>query len=236
VSDDIAARLPPVDPSEAGRPHPATLTPELLAGLLADGDDELAAWVLRDALAERSRAEVYDGLLRDAMTLVGDRWATGQWTVADEHLASQTVLRSLDAVRPTPGPERRVEPLAVLAGVAGERHTIGLICLDHVLQENGWTVADLGGDVPTDDLARFVAANEVALVALAASDAVRAPVVAAAAAAARAARPLEPRLPVMVGGRVVGDADAIAALDVDFAGGSLVEAAAFARRLAARHA
>ncbi len=238
MSDDIAARLPPVDPSEAGRPHPSTLSPELLAGLLADGDDELAAWVLRDALAERPRAEVYDGLLRDAMTLVGDRWASGQWTVAEEHLASQALLRALGAVRPVLGPEHRVGPLAVLADVAGERHMIGLVCLDHVLQECGWTVADLGADVPTDDLARFVGRNEVALVALAASDPLRAPVVAAAAAAARAAalaaRPSEPRLPVIVGGRLAEDRAAVATLDVDFASGSLVQAAAFARRIAAR--
>ena len=174
VNDDVVARLPSVDPAEAHRPHPTTLSPELLAGLLADGDDELAAWVLRDALTDRPRAEVYDGLLRDAMTLVGERWATGQWTVAEEHLASQTLLRALDAVRPNLGPERRVGPLAVLAGVAGEHHMIGLVCLDHVLQETGWTVADLGADVPTDDLAGFVGRNEVALVALAASDPARA--------------------------------------------------------------
>lgn len=233
VNDDVVARLPSVDPAEARRPHPTTLSPELLAGLLADGDDELAAWVLRDALTDRPRAEVYDGLLRDAMTLVGERWASGRWTVAEEHLASQTLLRALDAVRPRLGPERRAGPLAVLAGVAGEHHMIGLVCLDHVLQEAGWTVADLGADVPTEDLARFVARNEVTLVALAASDPVRAPVVAEAVAAARAARPVEPRLPVIVGGRVTADPTVVAGLDVEFAGGSLAAAGAFARALAA---
>lgn len=233
VNDDVVARLPAVDPAEAHRPHPTTLSPELLAGLLADGDDELAAWVLRDALSDRPRAEVYDGLLREAMILVGERWANGQWSVAEEHLASQTLLRALDAVRPNLGPERRVGPLAVLAGVAGEHHMIGLVCLDHVLQETGWTVADLGADVPTDDLARFVGRNEVALVALAASDPTRAPVVAEAAAAARAARPVEPRLPVIVGGRVAADPAVRARLDVEFAGESLVEAGAFARSLVA---
>ncbi len=234
MSDDPAPNLPPVDPGEADRAHPSTLSPELLAGLLADGDDELAAWVLRDALAERPRAEVYDGILREAMDLVGERWASGQWTVAEEHLASQTLLRALDAVRPALGPERRVGPLAVLAGVAGERHMIGLVCLDHILQESGWTVANLGADVPATDLAGFVARNEVALVALAASDAVRAPVVTETASAVRAARPTTPPLPVIVGGRVSGDADAVAGLDVDWVGGSLTDAAAFARDLATR--
>ena len=100
--------LPPVDPARAGRAAPpTTLTPEMLASLLADGDDELAAWALRGALAERRRAEVFDGLLRDAMTLIGERWAEGRWTVAEEHLASQTVVRALDRIR-----EERARPAA----------------------------------------------------------------------------------------------------------------------------
>ncbi len=40
--------LPPVDPARgADAPPPTTVTPEMLASLLADGDDELAAWTLR---------------------------------------------------------------------------------------------------------------------------------------------------------------------------------------------
>ncbi len=143
-----------------GRRRSTSLSPELLAGLLADGDDELAAWTLEHALEEAPRAEVYDGLLADAMQLVGERWASGQWGIAEEHLASQTLIRALERIRPQLGPEGRIGPLAVLAGVTGEHHMIGLICLEHVLGEGGWTVARLGADVPARDLAAFVARNE----------------------------------------------------------------------------
>jgi hypothetical protein len=143
VSDDAPFRLPPVDPTAATVVPAASLSPELLAGLLADGDDELAAWTLRHALAEESRVDVYDGLLRDAMALVGERWSEGRWSIAEEHLASRTLLRTLDRVGPDLGPERRIGPVAVLAGVAGEQHMIGLVCLEHVLAEAGWTVANL---------------------------------------------------------------------------------------------
>ena len=93
------------------------------------------------------------------MPLVGERWATGQWTIAEEHLASRTLLRALERVRPPMGPERRVGPLAVLAGVAGEQHMIGLVCLEQVLAEDGWTVANLGADLPAADLGAFVGAQ-----------------------------------------------------------------------------
>lgn len=226
--------LPPVDPARAGSPAPpTTLTPEMLASLLADGDDELAAWALRGALAERRRAEVFDGVLREAMSLIGERWAEGRWTVAEEHLASQTVIRALDRIREDPGPAGRVGPLAVLAGVAGEHHGIGLACLDQVLREDGWTVANLGPDVPAADLARFLARNQAALVALTASLPDRLVSLHEAVAAARAVRPDDP-LPLMVGGAIAADPALLADLPVDWAGTSLVDASRFATAVRAQ--
>jgi methanogenic corrinoid protein MtbC1 len=230
--------LPPVDPARgADAPPPTTVTPEMLASLLADGDDELAAWTLRGALAERRRAEVFDGLLRDAMTLIGDRWAEGRWTVAEEHLASQTVIRALDRIRDEAGPAGRVGPLAVLAGVAGEHHGIGLACLDQVLREEGWTVANLGPDVPAADLARYLARNRADLVALTASLPERLDAIRETVAAARAVRPEDP-IPVILGGAITARPELIADLDVSWAGTSLVaasrHAASVLERLAGR--
>jgi len=232
VHDDRdAPSLPPVDPSAAAEGLAAAYSPELLAGLLADGDDDLAAWTIRHALADKPRTEVYDGLVADAMRLVGERWATGQWTVAEEHLASQTLLRALEQVRPSLGLEGRIGPLAVLAGVAGEHHMIGLICLDHVLSERGWTVADLGDDVPPADLASFIARNDAVLVALTASSPARLPDVAASVDAVRAARP--GRLPVMLGGRLVNEPGVAASVDADWVGGTLDGAVRFAESVLA---
>jgi methanogenic corrinoid protein MtbC1 len=227
VSDEpTLPKLPPVDPAAAGVVPGADLSPELLASLLADGDDELAAWTLQHALRESPRAAVFDGLLRDAMGLVGDRWASGQWSVAEEHLASRTLLRALERIRPPGGPESRIGPVAVLAGVEGEDHMIGLVCLEQVLAEAGWTTANLGADVPTTDLARYVARGEVSLVALTANDADRLGAVAAAVAAVRDAtdRPVK----VMLGGRLAERPGIRAAVDADWVGTSISEAAAFA--------
>ena len=226
--------LPPVDPSRAAEGAPATtVTPELLAGLLADGDDELAAWALQSALGERPRAEGFDGLLRDAMALVGQRWRDGRWTIAEEHLASQTLARSLERIREPGGPEGRVGPLAVLAGVSGEHHGIGLICLDQVLCAAGWTVANLGPDVPAPDLARFLARNHAELVGLAASLPERTEELRASVAAAGAVRPDDP-LPIMVGGDLAHDAALMTALHVAWAGTSLTAAANYADGLLER--
>lgn len=227
MADDDAPMpsLPPVD-AAAAEPLPGeVMSPELLAGLLADGDDELAAWTMTRALLDAPRADVFDGLLADAMRLVGERWQTGQWSVAEEHLASQTLLRTLDRIRPDLGPEGRIGPLAVLAGVAGEQHMIGLVCLDQIFRERGWTVANLGADVPAADLARFLARNEARLVAIAASDPARIP---AAMETVAAARREAPGVPIMLGGALADVPGIAATIGADWNGRRLTDAADYA--------
>ena len=228
-----APRLPPVDPATAAHVPASALTPELLASLLADGDDELAGWTLQHALTEAPRAVVFDGLLNDAMTLVGERWASGRWSVAEEHLASGTLLRTLERIRPALGPERRMGPLAVLAALPGERHAIGLVCLEQVLAEDGWSVANLGADVPVDDLAQFVAKREPQVVALTASHADRLPLLAETVTAIRSAGS---GVPIMLGGRLALQPTLHETYDVAWSGTSLRDALAFARSIEPAHA
>ncbi len=226
MSDDVPFRLPPVDPAAAADVPSASLSPELLAGLLADGDDELAAWTLKHVMDESSRAEVYDGLLREAMQLVGEHWRSGRWTIAEEHLASRTLLRTLEHLRPDLGPEGRVGPLAVLAGVEGEQHMIGLVCLEQLLAEDGWTVANLGADLPASDLAAFVARNEVALVCLSAMDGGRVGRLADAVRDVKAART---GITVLVGGGITSVPGLREAIGADGVAHSLTEATSLAR-------
>ena len=96
--DEPLPALPPVDPASA-HVDPETFSPEMLAALLVEGDDELAAWALRESMSLAPRAAVFDELLAGAMDLVGRRWEAGQWTVAEEHRASLTVLRALERSR-----------------------------------------------------------------------------------------------------------------------------------------
>ena len=221
--------LPPVDPA-AARPGEADVSAEAFAGFLADGDEEVARWALSRQLAARPRAAVYDSFVRDAMRLVGERWLSGRWTISEEHLASRTLGRVLTSLAPQPQPADRLNPVAVLAGVTGEEHSIGLMTLAHVLTEAGFAVSDLGPDVPGDDLVRFVARTDARLVALTASSMQRAEALRDTAAALHAL----PRPPaLLVGGRIV-ELGGVGDLGADWSGSSLVECARFARELAAR--
>jgi MerR family transcriptional regulator, light-induced transcriptional regulator len=105
---------------------------------------------------ERAFAEV----LAPALIDVGERWAAGELTVAQEHLASGAVRAALQ--RLLADVRGNVRGLAVLACAPGERHEIGLLMLAVLLRADGWQVAYLGADVPAADaaaLARRVGAE-----------------------------------------------------------------------------
>jgi MerR family transcriptional regulator, light-induced transcriptional regulator len=94
---------------------------------------------------ERAFAEV----LAPALHEVGERWAAGGMTVAQEHLASGAVRAALQ--RMLADMRGNVRGLAVLACAPGERHEIGLLMLAVLLRADGWQVAYLGADVPVAD-------------------------------------------------------------------------------------
>jgi methanogenic corrinoid protein MtbC1 len=227
--------LPPrfAAPGPGDQPGGASLTelaaPEFLASLLADGDDDMAAWVLGQALLDRPRAEVYDEVVRPAMEVVGARWEKGQWSVSVEHLASVALGGALSRLRRATEPELRIGPTAVLAAPAGEQHVAGLACLAQVLEDDGWHVENLGANVPADDLVGFVSSRTVELIALSVGTAERLPALERTIEALRHADSSAADLPILAGGH------GMAGLDHRLADAqvcrSLVDAQAFARSL-----
>lgn len=209
------------------------ITPELIASLLADGDDDLAAWALGEALAARPRAVVFDELVQPALRLVGANWESGRWTVAEEHLASRALDNALARIRPATIPETRIGPVAVLAAPRGEQHAAGLVCLAQVLEEDGWKVENLGPNLPPDDLVRFLSSRKVDLVALSISRAAALPALRRTVNAIRRAGSSESALPIMVGGRGTADLDR-PVNGADVVGSSVGGAQRFARTVAAR--
>ena len=116
-------------------------------------DDLLASFTLDTVLAE-----VVLPYLRE----LGDRWAGGEVSVAQEHYASALLRGRLLAL--ARGWGRGVGPRAVLAGAPGEQHDLGLIAFGLALRARGWRVTFLGQDTPLEDVADVARTLEPALV------------------------------------------------------------------------
>jgi methanogenic corrinoid protein MtbC1 len=158
--------------------------------------------VVEETLAAgASPADVHLQVLGPALVDVGDRWAEGELTIADEHRASGIAARVVGRLGPqfTRRGRRRG---TVLVGMAeGEQHSLPGAMLADLLRAAGFAAVDLGANTPPEtfvDAAR--ATPHLLAVGVGAQMTVRLPVVAATVAQLRAAGN---GVPVLVGGRGV---------------------------------
>lgn len=206
--------------------------PEFIAAMLVDGEDDLAAWAIGQALQEQRRAIVFDEVVRRAMELVGSGWESGRWSISQEHLASAALIGALARLRPADRDESRAGPVAVLAAPAGEEHVAGLVCLAQLLEERGWRAENLGANVPGEDLRQFVAERQVDLLALSIVSNERLPELRRTVALLRGLERQAP-LPIMVGGRGVVDLEGKIP-EADHVGPLLADAEAFVEKIGAQ--
>jgi DNA-binding transcriptional MerR regulator len=97
---------------------------------------------------------------------LGERWAVGERTVAQEHFASNLIGGRLRALARGWGEGRG--PRALLACPPGEQHELGLLCFGLLLRERKWRIAYLGAATPmTDDAITDFAPDVVVLTATA---------------------------------------------------------------------
>ncbi len=183
---------------------------------MVDGD-EAGAWsVIESAMAAgMAIEEVYLDLLTPALRSIGDRWESGEITVADEHVASAVTLRLIGRLGPQFSRRGRKRATVVVAAPAGETHSLPIALFADLLRGRGFRVLDLGGDVPADSLTSTVAdAVNLLAVCLGCTTAGNEASITEAIAAVRGATPAA----VLVGGRAVADAATARSLGADDGG------------------
>jgi MerR family transcriptional regulator, light-induced transcriptional regulator len=162
------------EPTDQPAPRPQAASGQDVSGAVdalaqaLDDFDEPAAHAVFDRLLGALTVEtVLREVLLPYLRQLGDRWARGEVTVAQEHFASNVIRSRLAGLGQGWG--RGHGPRAVLACLPGELHDIALLAFGIVLARNGWRVEFLGASTPVDDLVRMVDATHPDLVVLAAS-------------------------------------------------------------------
>jgi methanogenic corrinoid protein MtbC1 len=125
------------------------------ARALLIGDEVAAEIAIREAMdAELSTAEIDEEIITPALWYVGELWARGEISVADEHLATEISIRVIALQRESQRLARqRRSSRVMLAACAGERHVVALRMVVNLLREAGYEVLMLGADVPARALA-----------------------------------------------------------------------------------
>jgi MerR family transcriptional regulator, light-induced transcriptional regulator len=135
---------------------------------LLTGDERAAELTAREAMeVGLDESAISDEIITPSLRTVGEMWAGGLISVADEHLATEICLRVLALQREV---FRRVGDRSgqsiYLAGLEGERHVVGLEMAANLLRHSGFEVRFLGPDVPVQSLAQIVSRRRPHVVAL----------------------------------------------------------------------
>ena len=152
---DANPGVPPGDARKALR---------VLRGSLESFDDGPADRVLERLLGVFAAGAVLRDIVLPYLREMGERWACGEATIAQEHFASSFLegwMLTMARGWSRSGPYR-----AVLACAPGERHTLGLIAFGLALRDLGWRITYLGADAPVhavEHAAGAVAADVVVL-------------------------------------------------------------------------
>jgi MerR family transcriptional regulator, light-induced transcriptional regulator len=131
----------PAEPREA--PYAAVLA----------GEPHALELLVQHTLVVHDLDTALAGVVAPVLERVGEGWATGELTVAQEHMLSGVVRAHLE--RRLADARGTIRGVAVLACAPGERHELGLLMLAILLRADGWQVAYLGADTPTPDAARL---------------------------------------------------------------------------------
>jgi MerR family transcriptional regulator, light-induced transcriptional regulator len=146
-------------------------------------DDEWRVWIetLLDSggvhamlallFGERARRGAWfevAAYLGELLAAIGERWAGGQLTVAEEHVASSALQRALALVVETiPVPPGA--PRCLLAPAEGDDHMLGLALAELCLREAGWGAESIGIRTRPVDVCERVRTGGLRMVALSAS-------------------------------------------------------------------
>ena len=188
---------------------PERLEQRMLAG------DVAGAWtVVETAMASGATpAEVHLDLLTPALRSIGERWARGDVSIADEHRATVAAQRVMGQLGPRFAHRGRTRGTVVVGAPAGELHGLPSAIAADLLRDARYSVVDLGANTPAESFvdATRAAARPIAIcigVTTGGLDDVVAETVAALSDASI-------DVPVVVGGAAVPDEAAARALGAD---------------------
>lgn len=124
-----------------------------LYSAIATGEETQARHRLDRLAAGVPLVDLCEQVIAPALRRIGDEWAAGRVSIAQEHRASAICERLLAAHARQPA--GRPRGVAVVATPPGERHGLPGLMAAACLREDRWLVHHLATDLPVEEVARF---------------------------------------------------------------------------------
>jgi corrinoid protein of di/trimethylamine methyltransferase len=125
-----------------------------LTDSLIDGDPEACETLTKQAIAEGIEPlQIIERGLIPGMNIVGEKFSEGEYFLPDLIIAANGMKKAMAMLEPElVSREQKFESagVVVLGTVQGDIHEIGKSLVGTMLTANGFTVHDLGADVPVE--------------------------------------------------------------------------------------
>jgi MerR family transcriptional regulator, light-induced transcriptional regulator len=131
---------------------------EALERRMLAGDSPGAWWLLQSHLGGGlDPAGVLTQMVAPALRSIGERWASGEVSVAQEHRATSVAQRLVGHLGLQFGRRGKSRGTVVLAAPSGDLHLLPVAMAADLLRWRGFDVVELGGNAPADALGDAVA-------------------------------------------------------------------------------
>ena len=120
------------------------------------GKTKLVPGLVQEALDEgNAPGEILQAMV-DSMSVVGEKFSSGEIFVPEMLIAAKAMAKGVDVLRPLlAGDTSASLGTCIIGTVAGDLHDIGKNLVSMMIESAGFTMVDLGVDVPAE---RFVEA------------------------------------------------------------------------------
>jgi methanogenic corrinoid protein MtbC1 len=187
---------------EAGASAPPVAAPSAFVQRILEAAERYSSasceQALTLAISLLSPARLIDDVLEPLLRELGERWHSGQFSIAQERMVSTSVRKHIGLIVETYDRTARRQSI-VFATLPGERHELGLLMSAMICASHGFKVHYLGPDLPAAEIARYSREANAGLVAISVILPESVPVLAPQLAVIRAA--LGPDVPVWIGGQ-----------------------------------
>src|SRR5690554_2895009 len=134
--------------------------------MVAKGKTKLVAGLVQEALDGGAQPkEILDAMI-ESMGVVGDKFSAGEIFVPEMLISAKAMSKGVDVLKPLlAGDSSSSLGTCVIGTVAGDLHDIGKNLVSMMLESAGFTMIDLGVDVPAAKFVEVAKENNAVIVA-----------------------------------------------------------------------
>jgi MerR family transcriptional regulator, light-induced transcriptional regulator len=164
-SDSISQSLDKPSTLNGNRGHVAEDYVQKCYGAVLAFDAHALESHFENAIVELGTEVFIEKLLNPLLTLIGDRWRTGELRPVHEHMAS-SIVRSLTYILRNNSPCSPNAPKMIVSTPINQLHELGALLAGIIAELKGWKVTYLGANLPAEEIAaavRFTNASAVTI-------------------------------------------------------------------------